>query len=120
MLVVGCDPTGQQCGKGVTRDSQVSRTSSKPGHEVPAELDSVPDSAPVPGFDTTSAAPGRGWCEIDSVLLVRLQGSQFPYVLGKTEPISQQVRLSPQKYGKALGNAGPEGLTGTESSPLQL
>lgn len=83
VLVVGCDPTGQQCGKGVTRDSQVSRTSSKPGHEVPAELDSVPDSAPVPGFDTTSAAPGRGWCEIDSVLLVRLQGSQFPYVLGQ-------------------------------------
>lgn len=83
MLVVGCDPTGQQCGKGVTRDSQVSRTSSKPGHEVPAELDSVPDSAPVPGFDTTSAAPGRGWCEIDSLLLVRLQGSQFPYVLGQ-------------------------------------
>lgn len=83
MLVVGCDPTGQQRDKGVTRDSQVSRTSSKPGHEVPAELDSASDSAPVPGFDTTSAAPGWGSCEINSVVLVQLQGSQFPYVLGQ-------------------------------------
>lgn len=81
MLVVACYPTGQQCDKGVTRDSQVARTSSKPGHEVPTELYSVSDSAPGPGFDTTSAAPGWGSCEMNSALLGQLQGSQVPYVL---------------------------------------
>lgn len=81
MLVLACYPTGQQRDKGVTRDSQVSRTTSTPGHEAPAELHSVPDSAPGPGFDTTSAAPGWGLCEMNSALLGQLQGSQFPYVL---------------------------------------